>query len=317
MLTDITVILDRSGSMSHIKESTIEGFNNFLEDQREEEGDARITLVQFNSEVETLWSDRPLDEAPSLDEGHYIPKGSTALNDAVGEGIQEAKARAARSDQDRETLYVVITDGKENSSREFSHSDIQDMIESERDEGREFIFLAANQNAMATADNYGMDPDKSLTYAHSDEGTVKAYTATSRVMSAARSEDAAMSASFTAEEREEQKNVAPEHGIAKKAHSADDLNFDGEDGPDKNDNAWNSDVNAEIHTGGPSGKEIALGNTTSETLSHVTPDDLAGLSNENEQSVMKSMMEYHQGNISLDEARRQINEIDPNLLPDE
>jgi hypothetical protein len=62
-------------------------------------------------------------------------------------------------------MYVVVTDGKENASDEFSHEDIQDMIESERDEGREFVFLAANQNAMEMASDYGMDPNKSMTYA--------------------------------------------------------------------------------------------------------------------------------------------------------
>ena len=151
--------------MSSIKESTIEGFNDFLADQREQDGDARITLIQFDNSPEELWVDRPLEEAFELDEGHYVTSGGTALNDAVGKGIQEAKARAARSNEERERIYVVVTDGRENSSQEFSHDEIQDMIESERDEGREFVFLAANQNAMETASDYGIDTNKSITYA--------------------------------------------------------------------------------------------------------------------------------------------------------
>jgi hypothetical protein len=209
--------------MSHIKESTIEGFNDFLDDQREEDGDTEITLIQFNGETEELWSGRSLEEAFELDGGHYVTSGSTALNDAVGKGIQEAKARKARNDDDRQILYVVITDGHENTSKEFSHSDIQDMIEAERDEGREFIFLAANQDAMATADSYGMDPNKSMTYAHNDEGNKAAYSATSRVVNAARNGDDTMKASFTADERQEQREVAAEHDLANKARGADAL----------------------------------------------------------------------------------------------
>ncbi len=226
MLTDITVILDRSGSMSHIRESTIEDFNQFLSDQREEDGEAEITLIQFNNEAEELWSGRSLEEAFELDEGHYVTSGGTALNDAVGKGIQEAKARKARKDDGRELLFVVITDGKERDSTEFSRSDIQSMIEVERDEGRKFIFLAANQNAMATADSYGMDPDKSLTYAHNDEGNAKAYNSTSRVVSQARN-GTMETASFTADEREEQKEAAAEHDLAGKALGADALNLNG------------------------------------------------------------------------------------------
>jgi uncharacterized protein YegL len=226
-LTDITVILDASGSMSHIKESTIEGFNDFLGDQREQEGDVRITLIQFDDEIEELWVDRPLSEAFELDEGHYVTAGRTALNDAVGKGIQEAKARAARANEERQSLYVVVTDGHENASEEFSHSDIQDMIESEREEGREFIFLAANQNAMKTADSYGMDPSKSMTYAHNDAGNKAAYSSTSRVVNAVRSDDASMKASFTSEERQEQRDAGADHDLVNKVRGAEGQNLNG------------------------------------------------------------------------------------------
>ena len=128
-LTDITLVVDRSGSMAQVREDAEGGVNSFIQQQANEPGEALLTLVQFDTEYEFLHKGVPISQVPKYD---LVPRGMTALLDAVGRAINETGERLAKMDeQDRPGLvvFVVMTDGQENSSKEFSKADIKAMIQ--------------------------------------------------------------------------------------------------------------------------------------------------------------------------------------------
>jgi hypothetical protein len=155
--TEIVIILDRSGSMSRIASDMCGGFDAFLADQRKLDAACTVTLVQFDDRYETVYAGRPLRDVPPL---VLVPRGSTALYDAIGRTIDGVGARlahlapAARPDQ---VIFVIITDGEENASREYSHARIVEQIAHQRAKySWEFVFLGAGENAIATATNFGI-----------------------------------------------------------------------------------------------------------------------------------------------------------------
>lgn len=160
--TEIVVVLDRSGSMRDIGESTVNGFNKFLDEQKNSEGQAFITLVQFDDRYETKYKSIPVNEAESLILGeNFKPRGTTALLDAIGRTIEELKT-------DRDVVFVIITDGEENSSRVYKREAIMKMIETQTQEGWNFLFLAANQDAIKTGGSIGIKKGNSITYVTND-----------------------------------------------------------------------------------------------------------------------------------------------------
>jgi len=123
--THMSVILDRTGSMESIRDDVIGGFNAFLHDQQQQEGKATLTLVQFDTqdpyEVVHHWKD--IKAVPDLDRNTYVPRASTPLYDTIGRGIIDLEASIAKlpeSDRPSQVMMVIITDGQENSSREFT-----------------------------------------------------------------------------------------------------------------------------------------------------------------------------------------------------
>ncbi len=156
-LTDITLVVDRSGSMQSIREDAEGGVNAFIERQASEEGDAVLTLVQFDTEYEFLTRGEPVDEVPPYT---LVPRGATALLDAVGRAINETGARLSKmAEQDRPGLvvFVVMTDGHENSSHEFTKAGIKKMIEHQQSVYNwQFTFLGADQDAFDEAGSMGM-----------------------------------------------------------------------------------------------------------------------------------------------------------------
>ena len=146
-LTDITLVVDRSGSMEQVREDAEGGVNSFIEQQVKEPGEALLTLVQFDTEYEFVHKGVPITEVPRY---QLVPRGMTALLDAVGRAINETGERLAKmDDRDRPGLvvFVVMTDGLENSSKEFSKSDVKAMIERQQDKYNwHFTFLGANQD---------------------------------------------------------------------------------------------------------------------------------------------------------------------------
>lgn len=168
--TEIVVVLDRSGSMSSISQSTVDGFNTFLNEQQNAEGDAYITLVQFDDRYEMDYKGVPVNEAKPLVNGEtFSPRGMTALFDAIGKTINEL-------DTDRDVVFVIITDGHENASREYKKDAVMKMIEDlEKNKGWYFLFLGANQDAIKAGGNIGISSNKSFTYNASDAGAGMAF----------------------------------------------------------------------------------------------------------------------------------------------
>jgi uncharacterized protein YegL len=157
-LTDITLVVDRSGSMQEIRTDAEGGVNAFIENQAKESGQAYLTLVQFDTEYEFLHKGAPIDQVPKYT---LTPRGATALLDAIGRAINETGERLSKVDEaDRPGLvvFVVMTDGLENSSHEFSKSRIREMIQHQQEKyGWQFTFLGADQDAFAEADALGID----------------------------------------------------------------------------------------------------------------------------------------------------------------
>ena len=201
--TDITVVLDRSGSMQTIHRQTVDGFQMFIEKQRQFAGDCRLTLIQFDTIYEMVYSNRPIHKVGPLD---LRPRGATALLDAMGRAIQETAARLAGSwilSKPSRVLLVTITDGLENSSREFTRGQVFDLVRQQSDQcDWQFIFLGANQDAIREAGNMGICADAAMTFSPGIRGTLHAWEAAGdAVMRYRQSPSPKMGTCFTGEER--------------------------------------------------------------------------------------------------------------------
>ena len=204
-LTDITMVIDRSGSMESIKSDAEGGINSFIDQQKQEPGEALLTLVQFDTDYEFVHSGVPVKQIPAFT---LVPRGSTALLDAVGRAINETGARlAAMAESQRPALvvFVIVTDGAENSSREFTRDQIRTMVEHQQSAYKwQFTFLAANQDAFAAGGSMGIAQDGIAAYSM---GKVRgSWDAASKKMSRMRKaagEGAAVDNKFTDEERGE------------------------------------------------------------------------------------------------------------------
>lgn len=204
-LTDITIVIDRSGSMSSCKKDAEGGVNTFIEDQKNQPGSASLTIVQFDSVYEFVCKGAPIKDAPKFT---LNPRGSTALLDAIGRAVAETGERlAAMKESDRPGLviFVILTDGEENSSREFRMPQIKEMIEHQTNKyGWQFVFLGANQDAFSTAGGLGISAANASNY--SEQKTSGALWATSNNVSSSRaavSRGLAPSMGYTDQQRQE------------------------------------------------------------------------------------------------------------------
>lgn len=205
---EIVVLVDRSGSMQHGREDFEGGINSFIQTQKEHDGQARITLVTFDTEVEVIYHG-DIQECPAF---KLQPRGGTALNDAMGESINTIGELLRKTDEkDRPKLitFVCSTDGGENSSREFSTKQVQDMVKHQTEKYNwSFLFLGADYDAVGN-NQYASNIDNSLNFSKSKVNQV--YEMTSSKLSNARtmvsqgfSADAAgASFVYTEEDREE------------------------------------------------------------------------------------------------------------------
>ncbi|MBI1248027.1 VWA domain-containing protein [bacterium] len=178
-LTDITIVLDRSGSMEPIRDATVEGVNGFLASHRGQPG-TRISLIQFDDQYEPLFVALPIADTPAID---LIPRGSTALLDAVGRSIQETGQRLAMMPEEERpgtVMFVIQTDGYENASRLWSLQRVNEAICHQREKyAWQFVFLGANQDAIATAAQMGIPGQSAMTYAANEQSVDAAYRAVS------------------------------------------------------------------------------------------------------------------------------------------
>lgn len=202
-LTDITVILDRSGSMASIHADAEGGLNTFINEQKSTEGDANFTLVQFDDKYDIVHDGIKIDDVPHCT---LTPRGSTALLDAVGKTINtlgERLAKTPESDRPGLVVVVIVTDGGENASHEFNRAQIQAMIEHQQEKyDWEFVYLGANQDAFAEAHAMGINMANVSNYDTSK--TRDAFTMTSTKLAESRMSVAAGSAasmSYSAEDR--------------------------------------------------------------------------------------------------------------------
>jgi hypothetical protein len=206
--TDITIILDRSGSMESVKADTIGGFNSFLSSQQNNETEACLSLLQFDDQFDTLYIDKNVKLADKLTAATFQPRGMTALFDAIGITINSVGQRLAalpEAERPDKILLVIVTDGEENSSREFTADKIAEMINHQRDVYKwEFMFIGANQDAVLSANKIGIPTQAALTYAANSEGTQIAFSMMANKVNNYRNLNEAAALEFNDEDREEQ-----------------------------------------------------------------------------------------------------------------
>lgn len=184
-LTELVFILDKSGSMAGLERDTIGGYNSMLEKQREIEGECKITTVLFDDDYDLIHDRIDIQAIRPMTEKEYLVGGYTALLDAIGRtlnkiiSVQKATTMDERAEK---VMFVIITDGEENASREYPAKKIKSMIERQKsDYGWEFIFLGANIDAVETANAFGIESSRAVDYIADKEGTELNY----RVMSEA------------------------------------------------------------------------------------------------------------------------------------
>lgn len=193
-LTELVFILDRSGSMSGLEGDTIGGYNAILEKQKKEEGDVNVTTVLFDDKLEQLHTRISLQEMKPLTDKEYYVRGCTALLDAIGQTIQymgNVQKYAKEEDRAAKVLFIITTDGQENSSKEYSHTSVKHMIERQKERYQwEFLFLGANIDAIATAKQFGISEDYATNYVADSVGTSLNYMAMNEAISSCREEGA-------------------------------------------------------------------------------------------------------------------------------
>jgi len=186
-LTELVFILDKSGSMSGLEHDTIGGFNSMLDRQKNETGDALVTTVLFDNQYEILHDRMSMRNVNSITEKEYYVGGTTALLDALGRTINrigKAISETYEADRPSKVVFVIITDGMENSSREFTYRKIKDMIDHQKTKySWDFMFLGANIDAVETASKFGISEDRAANFCSDSEGTSLNYKAVSEAVS--------------------------------------------------------------------------------------------------------------------------------------
>lgn len=186
-LVELVFILDRSGSMSGLELDTIGGFNGMLDKQKQTPGEAIVSTVLFDDAFEVLHNRKQISEIKPITEKEYFVRGSTALLDSIGRSIVKIISiyrRLKDNEKPEKTVFVITTDGMENASREFSRSQIKEMIEYQKEKFNwEFIFLGANIDAISTARDFGIREDRVANYHSDKKGTQLNYKVISETIS--------------------------------------------------------------------------------------------------------------------------------------
>jgi len=183
----IVIILDESGSMDTIRDSTISAINEFIDSQRKQEGKTWVTLTKFDTEYQTLYEYTPIDKVAPLDKSTYKPDGCTALHDAIGTTINKLRYNTTK------TMVVVMTDGQENSSREYTLYTIKSLIDEMKTKSWDFVFMGANIDSYAIGGSYGIPTTINWTY--SSSGVAAAACGIGTYATTLRNTDTSMSSS--------------------------------------------------------------------------------------------------------------------------
>ncbi|MBE6597509.1 MAG: VWA domain-containing protein [Ruminococcaceae bacterium] len=178
-ITEIVFILDRSGSMSGFEADTIGGFNSTIEKQKEKDGKVYVSTVLFDNESEVIHDRVEIGEIKPMTREDYQVGGCTALLDAVGGAIHHignVHKYARPEDVPEHTIFIITTDGMENASHRYDSRTVKAQIERQREKyGWEFIFLAANIDAVETAENIGIRRERAVNYTQDTEGVNVTY----------------------------------------------------------------------------------------------------------------------------------------------
>ena len=189
-LTEVVFILDRSGSMSGLEDDTIGGFNSILKKQREEDGDANVTTILFDDEIEMLHKRVNIKEIKNITSNDYYVRGCTALLDAIGYSINFMinVAKNKNEEKAKNVLFIITTDGHENASREYSYEKVKKMITYQKEKYNwKFLFLGANIDAISTAKNFGISKEFASNYVSDEVGTKLTYEVMNDAISGCRS----------------------------------------------------------------------------------------------------------------------------------
>ena len=188
----IVCILDRSGSMRHLVGDTIGGYNSFLDKQRQEKGSAEVTTVLFDDKYEKLVEAQDIKKVPELTDKEYYARGMTALLDAVGRTVTDTFGRMNHDGicpAKRRVLFLIMTDGKENDSREYTKADVKAMIEKATNEYKwNFIFMGANMDSVSEAASIGISADHAVNFAHDSAGVRQSFALMNEAAKAMREE---------------------------------------------------------------------------------------------------------------------------------
>ena len=177
--TEIICIIDRSGSMESIRSDAIGGFNRFLKDQQMLPDKARLTMVLFDDQYELIHNGIDIQKVQPLTNQTFVPRGMTALLDAIGRTINEVSARFSEQPLERhpeKVIVSILTDGQENASREFDRKIIREIIIKYTQELHwDFIYLAANQDAFAESRQMGISAENTVMYSSDTNGIDTSY----------------------------------------------------------------------------------------------------------------------------------------------
>ena len=189
-ITELVCILDRSGSMSGLESDTIGGFNSLIAKQKREDGACFVSTVLFDTECNVLHDRVPIERISQMTASDYVPGGCTALLDALGGAIHHIgniHKYAREEDVPEHTIFVITTDGLENASKRYTSAKVKRMIERQKNRyGWEFIFLAANIDAVETAEHIGISRNRAANYRADGEGTASMFCVMSKAVSAVR-----------------------------------------------------------------------------------------------------------------------------------
>ena len=190
-ITELVFILDRSGSMAGLEEDTIGGFNAMIEKQKKMDGTVYVSTVLFNNHSIVLHDRVDIQKIEPMNEQQYCVGGCTALLDAIGGAIHHignVHKYARREDVPSKTIFVITTDGMENASNQYSSDEIKRKIKRQEEKyGWEFLFIAANIDAVETAGNIGIRRERAANYSQTHEGTQAVYEAMDFVVGSVRS----------------------------------------------------------------------------------------------------------------------------------
>ena len=178
--------------MSGLESDTIGGFNGMLMKQKKEEGEANVTTVLFDDQIEVIHDRFSIDVVESLTDADYYVRGCTALLDAVGSTVKKVENIQRRLPKDmraEKIIFVITTDGQENASQEYTYKMVKEMIEKCQEDGWEFIFMGANIDAVREASNLGIKEKRAVTYRNDSRGVQLNYMVAGNIVSNLRCND--------------------------------------------------------------------------------------------------------------------------------